>query len=97
MTDMGRLGYGDVLVTRQTDVGWTPLFLVAGAVVTEMGGPLSHSCVVAREYGKPAVVSVKQATTRIEEGAIVTVDGNTGEVLLHDPAPPSPDRERGGG
>ncbi len=89
MTDMGRLGYGDVLVTRQTDVGWTPLFLVAGAVVTEMGGPLSHSCVVAREYGKPAVVSVKQATTRIEEGAIVTVDGNTGEVLLHDPAPPA--------
>jgi pyruvate,water dikinase len=81
--DLGRLGYGDVLVTRQTDVGWTPLFLVAGAVVTEMGGPLSHSCVVAREYGKPAVVSVKQATTRIPDGAVVTVDGNAGEVLLH--------------
>jgi len=83
ISDMGRLGYGDVLVTRQTDVGWTPLFLVAGAVVTEMGGPLSHSCVVAREYGKPAVVSVKQATARIVDGAVVTVDGNTGEVLLH--------------
>ena len=81
--DLGRLGYGEVLVTRQTDVGWTPLFLVAGAVITEMGGPLSHSCVVAREYGKPAVVSVKQATTRIVDGAIVTVDGNAGEVLLH--------------
>ena len=83
ISDLSRLGYGDVLVTRQTDVGWTPLFLVAGAVVTEMGGPLSHSCVVAREYGKPAVVSLKQATTRIVDGAVITVDGNAGQVILH--------------
>jgi pyruvate,water dikinase len=83
MEELGRLGYGDVLVTTQTDVGWTPLFLVAGAVVTEMGGPLSHSCVVAREYGKPAVVNVKQATRRIPDGAAVTVDGDRGEVILH--------------
>lgn len=84
MAQMERLGYGDVLVTRQTDVGWTPLFLVAGAVVTEMGGPLSHACVVAREYGKPAVVSVGGATERIPDGAIVTVDGNVGEVVIYD-------------
>ena len=82
--EIGRLGYGDVLVTRQTDVGWTPLFLVAGAVVTEMGGPLSHSSVVAREYGKPAVLSVPCAMTRIADGSVVTVDGDAGLVLLHD-------------
>ena len=81
--EMGRLDYGDVLVTTQTDVGWTPLFLVAGAVVTEMGGPLSHSCVVAREYGKPAVVNVPGATRLIEDGRVVTVDGDRGEVILH--------------
>ena len=75
-----RLQDGDILVAPFTDVGWTPLFLVAGAVVTELGGPLSHSCVVAREYGVPAVVNVKNATQRLEDGQRVTVDGNNGIV-----------------
>ena len=73
---------GDILVAPFTDVGWTPLFLVAGAVVTELGGPLSHSCVVAREYGVPAVVNVAEATTILKDGDTVTVDGDNGVVLV---------------
>lgn len=71
---------GEVLVTTFTDVGWTPLFLVAVGVVTDRGGPLSHSCVVAREYGIPAVVGVGDATRLIRTGDIVTVDGQAGTV-----------------
>lgn len=73
---------GDILVAPFTDVGWTPLFLVAGAVVTELGGPLSHSCVVAREYGVPAVVNVTDATTIVKDGDTVTVDGDHGLVFV---------------
>jgi pyruvate,water dikinase len=76
---------GDILVAPFTDVGWTPLFLVAGGVVTELGGPLSHSCVVAREYGVPAVVSVRQATSLLKTGQRVTVDGTRGQVTVESP------------
>jgi rifampicin phosphotransferase len=82
-SDGSRLRPGDILVAPYTDVGWTPLFLVAGAVIMEMGGALSHSCVVAREYGIPAVVNLKHATTRIRDGQEVTVDGDAGVVYLH--------------
>jgi pyruvate,water dikinase len=77
-----RIHVGDVLVTPFTDVGWTPLFLVAGAVVTELGGPLSHSCVVAREYGIPAVVNVAGACSILKEGERVLVDGDRGLVTV---------------
>ncbi len=73
---------GDVLVVPFSDVGWTPLFASAGAVVAESGGLLSHSSIVAREYGIPCVVSVPGATN-IEDGALVTVDGYRGEVEVH--------------
>ncbi len=77
---------GEILVAPYTDVGWTPLFLVAAAVVTDLGGPLSHSCVVAREYGIPAVVSVHRATRRIRTGDRITVDGDRGLVVLYPPS-----------
>jgi len=77
-----RLEPGDVLVAPFTDVGWTPLFLVASAVVMAKGGPLSHSCIVAREYGIPAAVNVVGATDRIKTGDLITVDGDTGIVYL---------------
>ncbi len=80
--EQGKVQEGDILVAPFTDVGWTPLFLVAGAVVTELGGPLSHSCVVAREYGVPAVVNVGEVTRLLKDGDIVTVDGNRGRVVL---------------
>jgi pyruvate,water dikinase len=71
---------GEILVAPSTDPGWTPLFLTAGGLVMEMGGPMSHGAIVAREYGIPAVVGVPDATERIETGQQITVDGTAGEV-----------------
>jgi pyruvate,water dikinase len=73
---------GEILVAPSTDPGWTPLFMTAGALVMEMGGPISHGAVVAREYGIPAVVGVPDATRRIHTGDTVTVDGSAGTVTL---------------
>jgi pyruvate,water dikinase len=73
---------GEILVAPSTDPGWTPLFLTAGGLVMEMGGPNSHGAVVAREYGIPAVVGVPDATTRITTGDEVTVDGAAGLVRV---------------
>ncbi len=81
--EAGRLGPGEVLVARSTDVGWTPLFLVAGALVLDQGGPLSHAAVVAREYGLPAVVDTKVATSTIRDGDLVSVDGREGVVEVY--------------
>jgi pyruvate,water dikinase len=64
------------------DIGWTPLFSVIGGIVAETGGQLSHSSIVAREYGLPAVVSVKGATRILHDGDPVTVDGGLGRVYL---------------
>jgi phosphohistidine swiveling domain-containing protein len=73
---------GEILVTRATDPGWTPLFLVAGGLVMELGGMLSHGAVVAREYGRPAVVNVSGATRLLSDGQTVTVDGGRGRVWI---------------
>ena len=73
---------GEILVAPSTDPGWTPLFLTAGGLVMEMGGPNSHGAVVAREYGIPAVVGAADATTRIKTGQKVTVDGAAGIVRM---------------
>jgi pyruvate,water dikinase len=80
--DFSKVQKGDVLVVPYSDVGWTPLFAKAGAVVSESGGLLSHSSIVAREYNIPAVVSVEGATLMPDE-TTVTVDGHKGEVLIH--------------
>jgi phosphohistidine swiveling domain-containing protein len=72
---------GEILVAPSTDPGWTPLFLTAGGLVMEMGGPNSHGAVVAREYGIPAVVGVPDATLRLTTGQRVTVDGGAGTVV----------------
>ncbi len=73
---------GEILVAPLTDVGWTPLFLAASGVVMDKGGPLSHSCIVAREFGIPAVVNARRATERIKTGDIITLDGDAGLVYL---------------
>ena len=86
----GDIGPDDVLVLVAADVTWTPLLLRAGAVVTETGGMLSHASIVARELGLPCVASVEGATD-IAEGAMVCVDGASGEVLvLGVPSEPDP-------
>ncbi|HEY9723443.1 MAG TPA: aminotransferase class III-fold pyridoxal phosphate-dependent enzyme [Oscillatoriaceae cyanobacterium] len=78
---------GEVLVTRFTDPGWTPLFSRIAGVVTETGGILSHAAVIAREYGIPAVLAVPDATSRIRSGDWVRVDGDTGAIALLDGPP----------
>ena len=72
---------GDVLVVPFTDVGWTPLFARAGAVISESGGILSHSSIIAREYGIPAVVSVPGACD-MADGTVVAVDGYSGTIVV---------------
>jgi pyruvate,water dikinase len=81
MGDFDKLKPGDVLVVPYSDVGWTPLFTKAGAVIAESGGILSHSSIIAREYGIPAVVSVFGAC-RLEDNTLVTVDGYRGEIFV---------------
>jgi pyruvate,water dikinase len=73
---------GEILVVTAADVGWTPLFVTAGGLVSELGGPLSHACIVAREYGLPAVVSVRSATRALKTGDLVRLDGSAGTVEL---------------
>jgi pyruvate,water dikinase len=77
---------GEVLVAPYTDPAWTPLFLMAGAAVVEVGSYLSHAGTVAREYGLPCVVDVADCTRRIATGARVDVDGSTGMVRILDEA-----------
>lgn len=77
-----RLKPGDILVTLATDPGWTPVFPLVGGLVLVYGGQLSHGAIVAREYGVPAVVSVAEAMTRLQEGMMVTVDGSNGRVTI---------------
>lgn len=79
-SQMDELQPGEILVVHTTDVGWTPLFLVAAGVVTELGGPLSHAAVVAREFGVPSVVNVAGATRTIRVGDVLRVDGDRGIV-----------------
>jgi len=71
---------GEILVAEVTDVGYTAAFSYAAAVVTELGGPMSHAAVVAREFGIPCVVDVHEATRRLPPGALVEIDGDSGEI-----------------
>ncbi|MEP6872028.1 MAG: PEP-utilizing enzyme [Anaerolineaceae bacterium] len=82
--DGDRLGPGEVLVCQMTTPAWTPLFSIAGAVVTETGAALSHPAIAAREYGIPCVVGARGALERIRDGQLITVDGLAGTVELLD-------------
>jgi pyruvate,water dikinase len=73
---------GDILVAKITTPAWTPLFALASAIVTDVGGPLSHSSIVAREYGVPAVLGTGVATRHIQSGQQITVDGSAGVVTI---------------
>ena len=80
---------GEVLVAPYTDPAWTPLFLIAGAAVVEVGSYLSHAGTVAREYGLPCVVDVAECTRLIPTGARVDVDGGAGVVRVLGEAAPT--------
>jgi len=81
--EFGRIEQGDVLVTESTTEAFNILLPLLGAIVTDSGGLLSHSAIVAREYGIPGVVGTRDATDRIADGARVRVDGDAGEVTVH--------------
>jgi pyruvate,water dikinase len=89
LEDSGQFQAGEVLVTTMTNIGWTPLFPRAAAIVTDLGAPLSHAAIVARELGIPAVVGCGDATSRLETGDRVRVDGGKGLVeILFTPTSP---------
>ncbi|HHM02216.1 MAG TPA: hypothetical protein ENJ15_04330 [Caldithrix abyssi] len=77
-----RLQKGDILVAASTNPGWTPLFMTAAGVVTEIGGALSHGAIIAREYGIPMVTAVKKATKLIADGDRIRVNGSNGQVEI---------------
>ncbi|HEU5483389.1 MAG TPA: PEP/pyruvate-binding domain-containing protein [Microlunatus sp.] len=81
-SDGDRLRPGEILVTNVTNVGWTPLFPRAAAVITNVGAPLSHAAIVARELGIPAVVGCGNATELIGDGDRVRVDGSAGRITV---------------
>jgi len=83
--DFGRLNAGDVLVCPTTDPAWSVLFGVAGALITDGGGLLSHAAIVAREHAVPAVLGTGTATTDLHDGEVVTVDGTAGHVSFDIP------------
>jgi pyruvate,water dikinase len=76
------LALDEILVAEFTDPGWTPLFINASGLILEVGGALTHGAVVAREYGIPAIVGVREATTKLQTGQRVRVDGNRGIVEI---------------
>jgi pyruvate,water dikinase len=80
--DASQFGDGEILVTTVTNIGWTPVFPRAAAVVTDVGAPLSHAAIVARELGIPAVVGCGNATMLVHSGDRIRVDGGTGTVEL---------------
>jgi pyruvate,water dikinase len=78
--DFARVRPGDILVCPFTDPAWTPLLRIAGGVVTETGGVLSHAAIVAREQAIPAVLGIANATRRLHDATVITIDGTTGTV-----------------
>ena len=81
LNDIGQVEEGDILVTNSTDPGWTPVFTLLSGIVLETGGMLAHGSLLAREYGFPAV-QLEDAASLIPDGALITVDGDTGVVTL---------------
>lgn len=77
------LAEGGILLAEATDASWSPSFVHAGAIVLERGGPLSHAAILARELGVPAVLNVG-AGVRALDGRRLTVDGDSGIVVVHD-------------
>lgn len=73
---------GEILVVPAADIGWSPLFLAARGLATDLGGPLSHACVVAREYGIPAVVNLRIATRTVKTGDHILLDGDAGRLQV---------------
>ena len=81
LAEADQLEKGDIMVCRYTDIGWTPYFALIGGLITEIGSPLSHGAVVAREYGIPAVVNVKGAMEFLADYPMITIDSTKEESI----------------
>jgi phosphohistidine swiveling domain-containing protein len=82
--EVGKVGKGDILVTVATDPAWTTVFTFIGGVVVESGGVVAHAVMISREYGLPCVAHLTRACDLIPDGALITVDGSSGRVVIHD-------------
>ena len=80
--EFDQMHQGEILVAKITTPAWTPLFALAAGIVTDVGGPLSHGSIVAREYQIPAVLGTGVATERLHNGQRITVDGDAGVVKI---------------
>lgn len=84
LSDITKVEKSDILVTVATDPGWTTVFSIISGVVVETGGVVAHAVMISREYGLPCVSNVQRVCDRIEDGSIITVNGATGRVYLHE-------------
>ncbi len=82
--EFSRLRAGDIVITRAATPEWTPTFAVAAGLVADTGGPLSHSSIIAREFGIPAIMGAACATSAIAEGQMITIDGSEGIIRMHE-------------
>lgn len=80
--EIGKVEKGDILVAPMTSPDFVPAMKKANAIVTDEGGATSHAAIVSRELGIPCVVGTKEATSRLKDGGIVTVDGGKGQIFL---------------
>ena len=87
LEEVAKIEKGDILVTVATDPGWTTVFSFIGGVVVETGGVVAHAVMISREYGIPCVAHLAEACDLIPDGEIITVDGATGRVIIHDREP----------
>ena len=90
ISEVGKIGKGDILVTVATDPAWTTVFSFIGGVVVETGGVVAHAVMISREYGLPCVAHLTRACELIPDGALITVDGGSGRVVVHDQQAPEP-------
>lgn len=79
--DAGKIRAGDILITRSTDIGWSPYYPILKGLVTELGGLLSHGTIVAREYGLPCIVAAAHATKFFRHGETVFMDADNGIIF----------------
>ena len=88
LSDIATIQRGDILVTVATDPGWTTVFSIIGGVVVETGGVVAHAVMISREYGLPCVANLSRACDLIPDGALITVDGTAGRVMILSSEPP---------
>lgn len=90
LSQIGTVNKGEILIVHATDPGWTPVFMLISGIVLETGGLISHGALLAREYGLPGV-QIPGALELIPDGALITLDGDSGVVIIHDEENPPED------